>query len=133
MTELVVYPGIEALVVAYLSRQLTARADKAIVATRIPNPRPDRLVRVTAAGGGDDRLVLSSRLVITECWDTSEPAAADLAELCHALLLAARRDPAEPQIRHAVTVGAPVNHPDPDTRHPRYQFTISLDLRGHLA
>ncbi|ATL65141.1 hypothetical protein [Nocardia terpenica] len=130
MTGLVVYPAVESLVVAYLARTLAARTDQVVVATKVPAPRPDRLVRVTAAGGGNDRFVLASRLVIVECWDIREPGAADLAELCHALLLAARRDPAEPAIRNTVTVGAPVNHPDPDTHHARYQCTVSIDLRG---
>ncbi|WP_433661081.1 hypothetical protein ACQPW1_02055 [Nocardia sp. CA-128927] len=133
MSELVVYPAIEALIVAYLSTRLAARTDRAVVATQVPNPRPDRLVRVSAAGGGDDRLILASRMVIIECWDSREPDAAQLAELCHALLLGAPRDPHEPRIRAAVTVGAPVNHADPDTRHPRYQTTVSLDVRGQLT
>ncbi|WP_378736057.1 hypothetical protein [Nocardia brasiliensis] len=133
MTELVVYPAIEALVVAYLSARLAARGDLAVVATKVPNPRPDRLVRVSAAGGGNDRRILASRMVIIECWDLREPEAAQLAELCHALLLSAPRDPQEPRIRAAVTAGAPVNHPDPDTRHPRYQATVSLDVRGQLT
>ncbi|MFI5783496.1 hypothetical protein [Nocardia sp. NPDC051570] len=131
--QLVVFPAVEAVVVAYLTAQLSARADPAWIATRIPDPRPPRLVRVSAAGGGNDRLVLAARTVIVECWDTREPDAAELAELCHAILLASARDPTEPRIRAATTVGAPVNHEDPDTHCPRYQFTISLDLRGVLS
>ncbi|NQE86040.1 hypothetical protein [Nocardia terpenica] len=132
MPELVEFPAVETVVVAYLGARLAARGDPARIATAVPDPRPSRLVRVTAAGGGNDRLVLAARMVIVECWDTREPAAVELAELAHAILLAAARDPAEPRFRAVTTVGAPVNHEDPDTRCPRYQFTVSVDLRGTL-
>ena len=130
MSEVVLYPPIEPLVITYLRTRLERWSDPVTVATRVPVPRPDRLVRITAAGGGETNVVLSTRLVIVECWDTREPEAALLAERCWALLLASRTDPGEPRIRNAVNVGAPVNHPDPDTRHPRYQFTVALTLRG---
>ncbi|MEG8177100.1 hypothetical protein GZH49_00960 [Nocardia terpenica] len=109
--ELVVFPAVEAVVVAYLTTRLAAYADPTVVATQVSDPRPPRPVRVTAAGDGNDRLVLAARTVIVECWDTREHDAAQLAELAHALLWDAAHDSAEPRIRAATTVGAPGQSP----------------------
>jgi hypothetical protein len=126
----VAFPPADAVVVGYLSEQLAALGDSATVATKIPSPRPTRLVRITASGGGGTlRTVLSARTVIVQCWEATEPDAGELAETCFGLLTWAWRNDAG-AIRSASVVGAPASFPDPDTSLPRYQFTLSLDIRG---
>lgn len=133
MAELVVYPDVESLLVWYLGAEFGLRGEMARVGTKVPNPRPNRFVRITAAGGGERAIVLSSRTVIFECWDTDDPAASALAELSYAIMRAAQWDAAVPTIRNVATVGAPASFPDPDTGTSRYQFTLSVDLRGHVV
>jgi hypothetical protein len=133
VVEIVQYDPIEAVVVAYLQAALAARSDTATVATKVHNPRPNRFVKVTAAGGAETALVLTDRTVIFECWDLAEPAAAFLAERSFAIMRASMRDHSEPRIRSVKVVGLPVSFPDPDTTLPRYQFTLSLTLRGFSA
>jgi hypothetical protein len=68
-----------------------------------------------------------------QCWDVSEPAAAELSERVAALLIAAQYDPTAPDIRGVQMVGEPTSFPDPGTALPRYQFTVSIDVRGHVT
>lgn len=126
MAELVVYPDVEALAIGVLKPHLGSTK----VATSVPNPRPDRLVRVWSAGGSDRTMVTSTRLVVVQCWDKASPSASDLAELCFAAVKSAQHDPSRPEIRRVQTVGAPAFFPDPDTNVPRYQFTVAIDVRG---
>lgn len=128
--ELVVYTGVEILVWPYLTAELSARGESVHVGTKVPNPRPDRLIRITAAGGGERALVLSTRTAIFECWDTSEPQAQRLAELSYAIMRAAQYDPSIPTVRKVGTVSAPKYFPDPESASPRYQFTLAIDVRG---
>ena len=131
--ELVVYTGVEVLVWPYLKVQLAARGETVHVGTKVPNPRPGRLIRVTAAGGGERALVLSTRTAIFECWDVTEPAAEQLAELAYAIMRAAQNDPDIPSIRKVGTVSVPKSFPDPATSLPRYQFTLAIDVRGAVV
>ena len=129
MVEVVQFPSVESLVRAYLAPKLPGSR----VATRIPNPREARMVRLQAVGGSRRGLALSSRLLIVQCWDSSEPATAALAETVSAIVFAAEHDPDVPEIRRVRSVGEPSSFPDPGTSLPRYQFTVSLDIRGHVT
>jgi hypothetical protein len=133
VVEIVEYASIETVVVAYLQNALAGRGDGAAVATKVPNPRPDRFVRVTAAGGSEPALVLTDRTVIFECWDLTSPDASHLAERSFAIMRASMRDHSEERIRNVKVVGLPVSNPDPDTSLSRYQFTLSITLRGSVS
>jgi hypothetical protein len=129
VAELVVFPDVEGLVIAYLRSKLT---DGTKAYTKVPAQRPNRFVKITAAGGADRNLVLSSRLVIVQCWDLDAVKASELAEWCYAILRSAQHDATAPDVRNVAIVSAPQSFPDPDTSTPRYQFTVQLDLRGHV-
>ncbi|AYD83872.1 tail terminator [Gordonia phage Getalong] len=129
MVELVVFPDVEAALVAYLKSRLMGVK----VSTQVPNPRVAKMVRVEAAGGSGRGLAMSKRLLIVQCWDTKSPDAAALCERVAALVFAAQYDPAVPEIRGVTSVGEPASFPDPDTSLPRYQFSASLDVRGHIT
>ena len=93
------------------------------VSTRIPNPRPDRHVKVTRAGGNRANLVQERPLLIIECWAPDSVAAFNLAADAWQVL-----DGAEDATVNGVTFGSmslasPINQPDPDTTNPRYTFT----------
>lgn len=129
MVELVVFPDVEAAMVAYLKPKLVGVK----VSTTVPNPRSPKMVRVEAAGGSGRGLAVSKRVLIVQCWDTSSPDAANLCERVAAIVHAAERDPTIPEIRGVTSIGEPTSFPDPDTSLPRYQFSVSLDVRGHTT
>ena len=129
MVELVVFPDVEAAMVAYLKPKLVGVK----VSTTVPNPRAPKMVRVEAAGGSSRGLAVSQRVLIVQCWDTKSPDAANLCERVAAIVHAAQYDPAIPEIRGVTSIGEPASFPDPDTSLPRYQFSASLDVRGHIT
>ncbi len=130
--ERVTYPAASALIQAYVASQFT---DGTPVEKVVPNPRPDRLVVVGLAPAHADSLVLTHRNLIVQAWDKPQTAAETLAEQCFAILKAAKYDRSQPQIHDVVMVSAPYFFPDPDigTIHPRYQFVVSILLRGVVS
>lgn len=134
MAELVSFPHIEKALVAYLSAQLTARSLPAWVSTQVPADRPTRLVRVSRVGGTRRNVALDNPTVLIECWDATELAAYTLADKCRGIVEAACREATT--IAAGVRIGdyqefsGPVNFPDPATRNPRVQITISITSSG---
>lgn len=125
MTEVLVPQDIEAALVSHLGIQLGC-----LVATRVPNPRPAKHVRVRRTGGRRVSLVLDNPTVLVECWAETESAAHDLAGLAGGALAASPGTwIADGVWLNAADVSSPVNYEDPSTRMPRYQFTASLWLR----
>ena len=103
------------------------------VSTRIPNPRPDRHVKVTRAGGNRANLVQERPLLIIECWGPDSVAAFDLAADAWATLNAADGTVVAGVALDFPTnsLASPINQPDPDTTNPRYQFTAQPFARLH--
>ena len=131
MAEVVVFTDAEALTVAYLRAQLTARGDTARVATEVPNPRPTRLVKVTRTGGPAVYPATDTPTITVQCWDDDTVDASGLCRLTRALLWALPADATHgADIRKVVEVGGPAFFPDPATDLPRYQFSVQLNVRG---
>lgn len=130
MVEVIEFDPVEEIVTNYLYDKLGDNTD---VSTRVPVPRPNRFVTARAAGGGDRNIILSSRMVIFQCWDNDEDRARKLAERSFSILKAAQRDSTEPRIRQVTTIGVPQSFPDPESSMPRYQFTLQFDIRGHIT
>lgn len=128
MVELIGFPDAEAVAITLLKSQLSARGVAAKVATKVPTPRPDLLVRVSRVGGVSRDIVTDSATLLIECSGLTEIAASDLASLARAIMLAAAR--LTPNVTRAVDGGGIVSLSDPDTNSPRYQFVVQLDLRG---
>lgn len=133
VAEIVLFDGVEKVVIPYLQNQLDMRGKTVRVATKIDNPRTPVQIRIRVAGGSGSNPVLSSRTVIFECYSPNSSDAEDLAELAFAIMKAARFDSSVPAIRNVTVIGAPVSFPDPDTTLPRYQFTLGILLRGTPA
>ena len=124
MAEVVVARDVEAMVVSGLNAALTARSDTARVSTRIPNPRPSRLVRVRRRGGPLSSVVVDVPLLLIECWDEDEVDAGDLARLVNGLIVALPGS--VDAIASAEILSGPSNDPDPDSTSPRYTSTAQL-------
>lgn len=130
MAELLAPPDAEAVVVAGLSSALSDRGDSAHVGTKVPNPRPPRLVRVSRTGGRRQDLVTDAAQLTFECWDATAPDASDFCRLVYALVWAMQQSyVGGAWVRSVTEVGGPVFFPDPETDLPRYQFTASVDMR----
>lgn len=129
MSELVAAPDIEAALVAHIRSALTARGAPAHVGTTIPNPRPNRLVRVTRMGGPRRNLVTDAPVVVFEAWEASTVAAYALGSLVESIVLAANGSSIGTKsvwVDDVASVGGLSFFPDPDTSSPRYQFTLQL-------
>ena len=124
--ETIAFPDVEAVTVAYLRSALAARSDSARVSTRVPNPRPERLVRISRTGGGRRNIVQDDAQVTAECWAPDSVGASSLCRLVRALLGAMNTG----DVWYAGEVGGPVDHPDGLTDFPRYQTTVVLRSRG---
>ncbi|MFI9507571.1 hypothetical protein [Nocardia sp. NPDC052566] len=134
MADVVAPPDAEALVVAYLRAQFAASGETARVATKVPNPRPDRLVRLSLADTTRQTLAHFAARLIIECWDATEPAASALARITYALVHAMDGENVGADwVAAVVEVGGLVNFPDPDTGAARYQFTVDVLMRGDIV
>jgi metal-dependent amidase/aminoacylase/carboxypeptidase family protein len=122
MTTAVLFPDVEARIIAALPGLLATRGYPSIVvATRVPNPRPARFVRALVTGGDRRNLVQDAATVTLEGWAESETAANTLTRVARACL---------DLMGGAHDFGPPVNLPDPDSAQCRYTTTGALHVRG---
>ena len=127
VTEVILFPDVEAIAVSYLKDSL---ADTPI-STRVPDPRPARFIRVMAVGGSKARLNADSVMLTFQCWEATTVKASELARLARAYVHAlAGTDVAGNWVYRVIDVGGPAFAPDPSTNTPRYQFTVSIDVKG---
>ncbi|MGW5316722.1 hypothetical protein [Nocardia thailandica] len=130
MPELIVFPDAEAVAVSWLQPQLVARGIAIPVATKVPNPRPPRFVRVVRTGGAQRDLVTDRATLVFECWDSSDPGAAQLAAVVRALLGAAVPGWLDTAWSDRIVDLGMVPSPDLDAGSPRHLVTAELHLRG---
>ena len=121
--EVVTFPDVEALVVSFLNAHLTG----AKAATRVPNPRPVRWVRIELASGQERNRVVAEPLFIVQGSAPTAPEAFALCERARALLRAMPEDPGQEHVAGCTSSSLPVPFPDPDVPGtPRYQSTVQL-------
>ncbi|MFI6042277.1 hypothetical protein ACIA8C_11620 [Nocardia sp. NPDC051321] len=144
MTERIVYPDIAKTLADYLTAQLTAASDTAKVVTRVPDPRPTRMVRVLRndrkrrldredrEGQRGPNLILDRPRVVFECTDDAG-AAAGLAGLVRAILAAAAPGYLGPVWCDYLEDVGVENDTDPVTAAPRQVITADLFVRGTIA
>lgn len=124
------YPDIVALLRTYLLPIVTPVA----VVSRVPDPRPTRLVQVRRVGGGQLRPVRDQPRVDVICWDTTDPGAMALADTArravHTLAGTVLLGPAVYRVDE--TLG-PRQIDDPLTGLPRVLATYSITVRADDA
>lgn len=130
MTEVLVPVDVEAAVVAYLTPLL---AD-AYVSTDIPDPLPPKVVQVILTGGSRTNLVTDSFQITISVEDDDKATASQYARTAFALMMAAGGTEAGGvYVRQTENIGIPQYLPDPDTRRPRYLYTIRWKIRPDVA
>ena len=90
----------------------------------VPANRPDEFITVERTGGAKGK-ILDAGTYAVQVWATTRSRAASLADKTAAYLNT--EAPQRPEIA-AVNVASAYNFPDPDSRTPRYQLTVSLSL-----
>lgn len=126
----VLFSDIEVALADYLAAALADRSVTLPVQMEVPNPRPDRFVRLVRVGGTQSNLVTDRPRIVFECWDTLGVGAANLAGLVRALVSAP-----VPGYVSGVWVDKVIDmglafSPDPDTNLPRYLVTAELHVIG---
>jgi hypothetical protein len=133
VAEAVAFDDAVALAISWLKTQYVARGESAKVASKVPNPRPNRFTRVSDGGGIRRNLAQNSPRLIIDSWDSGEVSAYSLHRLNRALIGALDGETIGDTLVSVVTeVGNPGLVYDPDTNLPRYQFTVELILGGTL-
>jgi len=119
----------EAVVVSYLNPLLIADEDTARASTRVPNPRPPRLVRVILTGTVRRSVSRRDAQVTIEYWAPDGPAAAAGADKVYDWLedldVGGSHVPQGPD----GWLGGPYSQPDPDSGSPRYVMTVIVRQR----
>lgn len=123
-------PNVELLAVQYLKSALSVLGHTVTVATNVPAARPDKLVKVTATGGVLRDIVISEAQLAIECWAASPVLAGDLARDAQAILNDWTGHKAGNSFIYDCQARMPASFPDPDTRTPRYIFTVQVLLRA---
>lgn len=127
----VLFPAADTVVIAALNLALTARADTATVVSIVPDPRPDRLVVVRRTGGPRRDQLVDNAQISLECWDATDVAAHDLAQLVRAFVAAMPGRTYNGVAVYRVTeASGPALLPEPNTALPRYTFTVQIAMRG---
>ena len=103
--------------------------------SKVPNPRPDRFVRIFPTGGeGRTSVVRWSGLFSYEAWAQTGPDARDLAYAARARLLALAGTVSGGVAFYVVRdVATPGDLPDPDSGQERYTGSIELVCREYAA
>lgn len=131
MTEPILFPDAEDLLVDYLTAELTARGITATVHTEVPNPRPTAFVLVPRVGGTRRNFVVDAPTIGFEVWGDTAKDAADLGQIVRALVnaLLGRSINGVQCYRVDELVGL-TNFPDGVSAQSRYIFTTTLAFRG---
>lgn len=127
--EAVVFPDVEAELVAWLTGELAARGDTAVVATEVPNPRPTRGVRIVRIGGVEINLANDEPRIAFECYDDDVVAASSLARTVRALVRALRGPFGAAWCDLVRDMGL-VFKPDLQAGQPRYVVTAEMRVLG---
>lgn len=100
----------------------------------VPDPRPERFVRVLRAGGARDGLVVDDALLLVEAWAESDYESARLAAAARAVVNAMQGSVIDGVTVYTVTeLSGPTNLPDPVSAQSRHTWTVEISCRGAAA
>lgn len=124
------FPDANALLIAYLA---TVAAPVPVV-SRVPDPRPSRLIQVRRVGGAALVPVRDSARLDVICWDPNDAAAMALATAVRTAVWAlSGTSLLGPMCYRVQEFLAPRLDDDPVTNSPRAWATYALDIRANDA
>lgn len=125
--EVIAFPDAEAVAITYLKSKIAGVS----ISTKIPDPRPTKLIKVTRVGGTKLRLNADSPMLVFECWGSTSIEASELCRQARAYVNAMAGETINGVWVFKVReVGGPAFFPDPSTTLPRYQFSVAIDTKG---
>jgi hypothetical protein len=131
--ELVVFRDAEALAVTWGTGKLGTGV---AVSTKVPDPRPDRHVKVSVTGSTRRDLAYREARFLFECWALKgqDEEAADLANLVEGVMHQSEGETVNGSfVRKVETKGGPYYLEDPASGLPRYQVSIAVIYRGYAV
>jgi len=128
MIEYVAPPDSDAEITSHLAAQLASLGDRADVVTRVVATTSSRYVRVIRAGGGKTNLITDAPLVILECCDNDEVAAADLTRKVRAIMFHSAPGYVGNAWCSEINEAGTVFEPDTESLKPRYVITAEWHL-----
>lgn len=132
MSEVIVFPDVEAIVISYLNAEFAARSETARASTKVPKTRPTKFVRVLRTGGPSEFIMDRAQLTL-EAWANKATDAIALMQLARGLMHAIDRvtyNGSTYQFYAPQEFSGPANLPDPDSSQERYTETFSVGVRG---
>jgi len=121
-------PAVEFPDAEKLARDFLAARLEPTVATKVPNPKPDRFVRAWRTGGVAENRVVDKPIITVTCTaPDSVTAAADAGAARSAFL---NESAAMPLVRQIEEITGLYYDPDPDTNEDRYSFSVQMTVRG---
>lgn len=116
-----VFPDATTSVIAYLSGKITSIP----VVGLVPNPRPEKFIRVERLGGPRETRVSEAARIAVEAWAKKEDDAALLLNQARSWLF-----DVEGNLFGADEYGGPVRLPDPTTDMARYTASFTIRVRA---
>lgn len=127
MVEVIAPADYEALAVTWLTGKLGSGV---VPHTKVPTARPATFVKVIRTGGHKVDIAYHEGQITFECWAATETAAEAIAKLAYGHMFALAGDSVSGVfVRRVVEVGGIVNSEDPETKLPRYIFTVGVQAR----
>lgn len=129
--QVVLFPDAAKVVIDYLADEFDDRDETAVVVGAVPNPRPNKFVRVMRTGGPRINPVVDRPLITVEAWADDPDVAGQLARLSRGLIHAMRGT-----VQGGVTcyrideAAGPADLPDPDSAQSRVTFLVAIGMRG---
>lgn len=124
------FPDANALLIAYLTTVVTPT----VVVSRVPDPRPTRIVQVRRVGGAATPPVRDSARLDVLCWEATDEKAMTLAQTVRTAVWAlSGTSLLGPMCYRVQEFLAPRLDDDPVTNSPRAWATYALDIRANDA
>lgn len=141
MTEPVIFPDAEQLVIEHLIAQIAMRSEayaQGVGVTKdVPDPRPEKFITVRRVGGISSRPVPDHARIDVQSWHVDDQHAQDLCQLSRGLLRlmvgSHQIDDSEVVCSRVIEFTGPVRFPDPDSHQARWLLTIEADIRRRGA
>lgn len=117
------FVSVDALVLSFLTPRVSAP-----VHVSVPEVRPKSFIVARRNGGGALNRVIDVATVTVDAWADRDLAAAGLAEQARAAFL--HESLAMPLVSGVEEITGPYSVPDPESKSPRFRFSMRLTIRA---